>query len=174
MGHQNGILAKIQKFRQYSFDKRCIHYHTIVNTRQFFNSKRNWYLWIYERRKPVCNFPIYHFYSSDFDNAVADRGKSGRFDIKYHECATEILSLFICNNFLQIIDQICFHTINDFKEILFIRVFVSVFYSSCFFCFPQIFPDMIGIRECLHNTMVRNGNCRMSPFVRAFNNIFCF
>ena len=33
------------------------------------------------------------------------------------------------------------------------------------------FKTMICFRKCLHYTMIRNGNCRMSPLICTFNNV---
>ena len=83
----------------------------------------------------------------------------------------KILPLLIHDKLLQIINEISLHAVNDLKEILLIRIRISGFLTLCLLRFPQILPDMVRIRECLYHSMIRNGNCRMSPLICTFNNV---
>ena len=79
-------------------------------------------------------------------------GKTRRLKVKYNVLVPQTLSLFVVNSkVIQVINKICLAAINYFERIIF-RKF-------------QTLQCMIGIRKRLHNAVVRNGHCRMPPFV---------
>ena len=147
MGDKNRTLAEFQELRQHFFNPRCIHDHFIVNTCQLLNSKRNRHTWIDKGGKPVHNLSFHHLDRTDLDNPVFNRRKAGCFDIKYHIGIPQYLTLISGYDFLQIIHQIRFTSINYFKEIISVRIFVSCSLTLFFLRFPEVIQQMVCIRK---------------------------
>ena len=174
MCYQYRPFTEGKKFRQNRFYHRCIHDHAVIDAGQFFNFKGNGHIRIYKSGKLFCDHALFNLNSPDLNDFVIDRGKSRCLNIKNHKIRRKVLSLFAGHDLLQIVHQIGLHPINDLKEILLIRVFVSRLDPLCLFCLPEILPDVICIREGLHDSMICNGNSRMAPFIGPLYNILRF
>ena len=63
--NHNRALAEFKEFRKHFLDSRGIHDHTVIDTGQLFNTKRNRYLWIYKCGKTVCNLSVFYQYGTN-------------------------------------------------------------------------------------------------------------
>ena len=68
-------------------------------------------------REAVYNLSLVHLHCANLYNAVCHWRKSSRLDIKHHKRTVKPLSLIICHNLLEVIDQIPLHAIDDLKFI---------------------------------------------------------
>ena len=84
MGDQYRPLAKRDKLRQDLFDHRLVHDHTVMNVRQFFDLVRNRNVGIHKFRKTPGDLPILDPDRADLNDAVRNRGKARRLQIKDH------------------------------------------------------------------------------------------
>ena len=109
------VFTKFHKTGQQSFNRFRTCHHTVIDTGQFFNAKRNRDLWIYKFRKSSCDLSILHFDCPDFNNFIRQSRKTGSLNIKDHIFSHQRLSFTVLNNSFQIIHKIGFHTINHFK-----------------------------------------------------------
>ena len=155
MCNQRRPINKFQKFRENLFNRRRIHHHLIRNTGKPGNFKRNRHFRIYKGTELIRNLSFFHLYRADFNNLILYRTKTRSLQIKYHISITKLLAFFINCNILQIINQICFYTINNLKGILLL----------------QPFNVMVSVCETLYDAMIRNGNCRVSPIMRPLYNL---
>ena len=149
VGNQPTALTELQEIRQNFFDGRCADDHLITDTGQFFDLKGNWLLRIDKSTEPVRDLSIFHLDRTDLNDLIVDRGKSGGLKVKYYIGIIETLPLGIFYQFLQVIHQITFHSINNFK------IFI-------------LGNRMAGLRKCLHAAMIRNGKSRHSPCFGTF------
>ena len=171
MCHEHTAFAKLQKLRQNALNLLRVHYHIVPDTRQFLYFKRNRHFRIHERRKVIHNLTVTDFHCTNLYNPVFHRRKSRRLNIENDKILLEILSLIIGCNFMKIIYKICLYPIDYFKEILLIRVGFSRFLALILLGFPQILPHVVCVRKRLNHSVVRNSDCRMSPFIGALHDI---
>ena len=173
MCHHDTALTELQKLRQDHIDLRRVHDILVPDTGQLLDFKRNGHIRIDKGGEPIHDLAAGHLHRTDLDDPVIHRGESRGLDIKYHIVLMQTLPLIIGHDFLQIIHQIGLHTVNDLKEILLVRIFISGFLTFALFRLPQIVPDMIGIGETLYHAVICDGNGTMPPFIGTFYDIFC-
>ena len=155
MRHKRGVSDKFQELRKDHINLWCIHDHRIVNTCKLRDLERNRNLRIYKCTVLIRNLSILHLHCANLNDVIFHSTESGCLDIKHHICIIKCLIPCMHCDICQIIYQICFHPINHFERIIFIKPF----------------DKMIRIRECLHNTVIRDCNRRMSPVVCSFYNL---
>ena len=153
MCHHNSILAEFHKLRQNLMNHRRIQYHIVRDMSQLLNLIWNWYFWIDKSRKTFCNGTIYHFYSTNLNNFIFGCTESCCFQIKYNKTICKGLPHRVFYQPFQIVHQIGFHTINDFKIIIL---------SNCVVC----------IRKSLYISVIGDSKCFVSPFHGTFDDIF--
>ena len=100
VGNHYRTLAEFQESGQNLLDGRGVHYHTVINTGQLFNPKRNGNPGIYKSRKTLCDLAILYKHCSNFNDMTGQRGKACGFNIKYHKFPIQALSFTICNHTL--------------------------------------------------------------------------
>ena len=96
---------------------------------------------------------MFYLNCTNFDDSVRYRRKTCCFDVKNNISFIQRLPFAIRNDFLLIIYQITFHTIDNLKLITMIN-------------------GMVCIREGLHAAVVCNSNRLMPPLLGPFDNIF--
>ena len=151
--HHDAPLTKIDELRQNHINRRSILHHAVIDGGQLLNTERNRDLRIHECREFVRNFSMLNLHRTNLDNLVHLRGKSGCLDIKHNVIVIDGLIFAVGDNLLQIIHQICLHTVDDLKII------------------PAALHSVICIRKCLHIPMVGNRNCLVPPLHRALDDI---
>ena len=157
MRHQNRIANKFYKLRQDRLNIRRTDDHLIGDAGKFRDTERDRTFRIDKGTELICDLPVFHFYRANLDDPVSHSGKTGCLDIEYHVSAFQVLSLFVLCDLSQIIYQISFHSINNFKWIILI----------------QILDHMIGIGKPLHHTMIGDRNRRVPPVMCSLYQIFC-
>ena len=160
VSHKNRTLTKFQKLWKHHFNRRCIQHHAVVDSGQLFNSIGNRHLRIDKGGKTIGNLSMFHFHSTNLNNLTGQCTKSRCFNIKDHIGIVETLPSGIDNHSLCVIHQISFHSINNLKICL--RRYTAS---------PRI-KAVICLREGLHDSMIGNGNCFVSPLIRAFYQCF--
>ena len=108
--------TEFHKLRKHRPNHRRIHHHTVIDSRQIFNLKRNRHLRIHKSGKTLRNLAIFHTHSADFDDLIHNRRKSGSLQVKDHKGLLQGLFLTVDHNSLQIIHQICFHSVDDLER----------------------------------------------------------
>ena len=153
VGNHDRTLAELHKFRQNLLNLRCVNDHIILNWGQFLDSEWNWHFRVYKCRKAVCNDTTDYFHCTDLNNLILIGAETGRLQIKHHIGLIEALSLRICDNILQVVHQIRFHTVDNLKIVI---------RTQCMVC----------IRECLYIAVVGDRNRLMSPFHGTLYDVF--
>ena len=173
VSHQYRILTKRQKLGQYLFYVRRILHHTVIDACEFFDLKGNGHVGIDKGREFFCNLALLHLHRANLDDSVIYRGKTRRLYIKNHKIRAEILARFPHHQFLQIIHQIGFHSIDNLEEILLVRRRLPGLLTSSLLRLPQILPHMVCIGKGLYHSVIRDCNGRMSPPISALYKILC-
>ena len=158
MRNQCALTNKFEKLWQHDLDCRSIQHHLICNTCQVCNFERNRAFRIHKSTELIYNLTILYLYSSNLNDPVTNRTESCCLDIKNNIGIIQCLIFCINCNFCQIINHISFHSIKDFKRIIFI----------------QCLNIVICNRECLRHTMIGNCNRRMSPVMCSADDICHF
>ena len=170
MSHHHGIFRKFQKFWENLFNGFRIHHHTVIDAGKLLYFKRNRHLRIDKYRKSIFNLSLFHPNRTNFNNPVRYRTEACGLNIKNHIGLIQTLSLTSGYHSFQIIYQIRFHTINNLKRRIHLFQFVLSSFRMLFLVILSVITDdvIIGVicfRKGLHNSVICNGNCRMSPFV---------
>ena len=156
--HEGRIPDKFQELRQCRLNRGRIHDHLVRDTRKLCDAERNRHLRIDKSAELICNPASLYLHCSDFDNLIFDRTESCRLKVKYDERIIKRLSLFIHRDIGKVVHEISFHPVYDLKRVLFV----------------QRLNIMVGVRECLHHAVVRDGDRFMSPVMRPFYEILHF
>ena len=135
---------EFQEFRQDFFDCRGVQYHVVVDTGQLLDAVRDRHFRIDKGAEFIGDLAVYHFDSTDLDDLVCHRTETGRLQVEDYIGILQTLISGIDYKILQVIHQISLASVNDL-EILIRR------------------NGVVRIRECLHNTVIRDGNRLMSP-----------
>ena len=150
MGDHDTVLAKLHKLWQYDIHCWRCDNHVIPYRGEFLNPERNRYLRVYKCGIAVYNLATDDLHRTYFYDFILFRRKACCLYIKYHVLVIQRLTGCILHNILCIIDQICFHTVNDLEFII---------------------HSMVSIRECLHITVVCNSNGLVPPAHGTLHNI---
>ena len=132
VGNHDTVLGKFQKLRKNLFNARCIHHIVIGNGCQLGNPVWNRFSRIYKSGIPLCNLSVLNFYGTNFNNVILNRRKTGSLNIKDNIILVNIQIFRVINDLFGIINQISFHTQNDFKEVLPIRNDTGLFTTFLF------------------------------------------
>ena len=143
VGYQNGAFAEIHKSRQDHRNIRGIFHHSVIDTCQLLDFKRNRSFRIDKFTELLRDDTILHLDGTDFDDTVIHRTESRCLNIKNNKGRIQALPSGIRDNILDIIYQIPFHAVNDL-EVLALHAVIS-------------------IRKSLDNAMIRNGHSLMAP-----------
>ena len=144
VGDQHTAFTELQEFRQNIFDHRRINDHLIADTGELFDFKWNWLPWVYKGAEPIHNLTFNDFDCTDLNDPVVDRRQTGGLQVKHHICTVHALTFGVFHNFLQVIHQISFHSIDDLKVLI-------------------LGNGMAGLGKCLHTAMICDRQCRHSP-----------
>ena len=170
VSHHHSSFAELHEFRQYLLNHRRVHHHAVVDMGQRLNPKRNRRLRIDKRRKAVHNLSLFHAHRPDLNDLVHHRRKSRGLNIEHNVAAVQLLPPAVDHDIFQVVHQISLHSIdhlersrNLFQFLLGdLRMLLLVF-------FPvgavDIFHRMVRLGKRLDDTVIRNGNGRMPPFV---------
>ena len=134
------VTDKFKEFRKHLFYEGRIHDHLIGDAGEFDDTVRYGLLRIYKCRKPVNDLSVLHFDGAYLGYVVLDRRKARGLYIEYHIGFIYVPAYRVCYDASQIVHDVCFHTVDDFEEIIVIRIFLPRFFSFCLFFFPQIVP----------------------------------
>ena len=83
------------------------------------------------------------------NDPVVDRRQTGGLQVKHHICTVHALTFGVFHNFLQVIHQISFHSIDDLKVLI-------------------LGNGMAGLGKCLHAAMICDRQCRHSQDFARF------
>ena len=171
VGYQHTPLAEAEKLRQHALDLLRVDHHIVLDARQLLDLERDRHLRIDEHRKAVYDLTAADLHRADLYDSVFHWGKARGLDIEHHEILAEILPLVIGGDLMQIVHQIGFHPVDHLEKVLLVRVRISRLFALVLLRFPQIFPDMVGVRKRLHHAVIRDGDRRMSPLISPLDNI---
>ena len=162
MCNHNSILAEFKKLRQNLLYLRCIHNHLVINVRKCLNSEWNRNLRINKCRESVYYLTIAHLDCTYLYNSVNFRRKSRCLKVEHNICIVKALSSRIRYYLLGIINKISLDSVYYLKIKLLTLLGIRAF---------EVAHRMECICKCLHNTVVSNCNCLMSPSDCLFDNI---
>ena len=126
MCHHDCPFTELQKLWKNSFDPIRITNHRVINGCQFRDMIWNRSVRIDKGTKTIGDRPIFDLYSTNFYDFVAFRTNSCRLQVKHNIRIIKRLSFIILNRFDQIIDQICFDTIQHLKCIVTIHFMICI------------------------------------------------
>ena len=150
MCDQCRISYELQKLRKNRLNIRRPHNHLVGNAGKLCDLERDRHLRIDKCTELVRDFAMFYFHRTDLDDLILDRAEPGCLQVEDYIRIIQRLSFFIYRYIGQVIYQISFHTIDNFERIVLV----------------QRLNIMIGIRECLNHTMIRDRHRRMSPAMR--------
>ena len=152
MGYKDRVPHKLQKFGQNHIDFWEWKHHSVVDTRQLLNIKRNRHIWIDKGRKLVRNPSVLHLHRSDLNNLVLLRAESRGFNIKNHICIGKALVSGIFHQLFGVIHQITLHPVEHLKGI-------------------SLVQGVISIGKCLDAAVVRHRDGGHAPLLGPFDDI---